>query len=173
MNEKRLRGETVFEGRVFSIEVDEVELENGLRGRREVVRHPGGVGILAVDRQNRVVLVRQFRYAAGRELLEIPAGRLEPGEDPMEAGIRELREETGFSAGKVTDLGYIIPTGGYCSEKIYLFLAEELAPGDTCPDDGEFVEPVMMPMDELKDAIKRGEIIDAKTIAAVYKYSLM
>lgn len=169
MFEERITGKTLFSGRVFDVEVDEVLMENGSRSFREVVRHPGGVGVLAIDADDRAVLVRQYRYAAGREMLEIPAGKLEPGEDPRDAGLRELAEETGYRARKVTDLGYIIPTGGYCSERIYLFLAEDLEPGAASPDEGEYVEPVYMPLGELLTAAAGGEVSDGKTIAALFR----
>ncbi|MDR1735820.1 MAG: NUDIX hydrolase [Oscillospiraceae bacterium] len=169
MLEKRISGQTVFKGHVFEVGVDRVELENGRRAEREIVRHPGGVGILAVDADGRAVLVRQFRYAAGREMLEIPAGRLERGEDPRDAALRELKEETGYSAGECVPLGGIIPTGGYCSERIYLFLARFLTPGTPSPDEGEFVETVPMPLDEVVKEITEMRIDDAKTIAAVFR----
>lgn len=169
MTEKRLAGRTCFQGRVFDVEVDEVELDGGRRAEREVVRHPGGVAVLAVDDQNRAVMVRQFRYAAGREMLEIPAGRLEAGEEPQAAGLRELREETGYRAAQCDSLGEIIPTGGYCTERIYLYLARGLTLGETSPDDGEFVEPLLMPLETLRGDILQGRINDAKTAVAVMR----
>ena len=167
MTETRISGQRVFSGRVFSVDVDQVGMDGGLRGEREVVRHPGGVGVLAIDEEGRAVLVRQFRYGANREMLEIPAGRLEAGEDPREAGLRELREETGARAGVFVSLGEIIPTGAYCSERIYLFLAKDLTWGETDLDDGEFVTVERMPLDALWAGIRAGKICDAKTIAAV------
>jgi ADP-ribose pyrophosphatase len=167
MTETRISGKRVFSGRVFDVEVDQVRQEDGRLAEREIVRHPGGVGVLAVDEQRRAIMVRQFRYGAGREMLEIPAGRLEPGEDPKEAGLRELREETGARAGFCADLGEMIPTGAYCSERIYLYLAKDLTWGETDPDDGEFVTVERIPLDTLWADIRAGRICDAKTIAAV------
>ncbi|MCL2030207.1 MAG: NUDIX hydrolase [Oscillospiraceae bacterium] len=167
MTETKLSGRRVFSGRVFDVEVDQIEMDGGRRAEREVVRHPGGVGVLAVDEAGRAVMVRQYRYGAGREMLEIPAGRLEPGEDPRQAALRELREETGARAGVCVSLGEIIPTGAYCSERIYLYLARDLTWGGTDPDDGEIVEIERVPPDRLWADIRAGRIDDAKTIAAV------
>lgn len=167
MIETCLSSERVFSGHVFDVEIDQVQLSNGERAEREVVRHPGGVGVLAIDEQRRAIMVRQYRYGAGREMLEIPAGRLEPGEDPLEAGLRELREETGALASSCVSLGEIIPTGAYCSERIYLYLARDLTWGETDPDNGEYVEMERLPLDTLWADIRAGHISDAKTIAAV------
>ena len=172
MQETKKSGEILFEGRVFTIELDQIEFPGGQTASREVVRHSGGVGVLAIDEENQVILVRQYRYAAGREMLEIPAGKLEPGEDSAAAGLRELAEETGYRAGVYESLGEIIPTGAYCTERIYLYLAKELVPGETHPDEDEYVELVKMPMAELCAAIARNEVQDAKTIAAVLRYQL-
>ena len=169
--ERRLSGETIFSGHVFSVELDRVTLPDGREAPREVVRHPGGVGVLAIDGDGIVILVRQYRYASGKTLLEIPAGKLEPGEDPQSAGLRELAEETGYRASRVSSLGKIIPTGAYNSELIYLYRAEGLTPGETNPDDGEFVEVVRMPLAEAVKMALSGEIEDAKTVVALLKVS--
>jgi ADP-ribose pyrophosphatase len=168
MIEKQVKSEVKFSGRVFDIHVDDVELGNGALTKREVVRHPGGVGVLAI-RDGKALLVQQYRYAAGREMIEIPAGKLEKGEDPLDAGIRELSEETGWITPRMDSLGVIIPTGGYCSERIYLFLAQDLQAGPTHPDEGEFVEPIWMPLEELHQKVLNGEIQDSKTIVAVVR----
>ena len=122
--EKRLSSETKFEGRVITVTLDRVELENGGTSTREVVRHHGGAGVAALNDEGELYLVRQYRYALDRELIEIPAGKLEKGEDPLEAAKRELGEEAGLAAAEYRDLGYIIPTCGYCSEIIYLYAAK-------------------------------------------------
>ena len=124
--EDTLVSETVFQGRVFSAEVQTVRLHDGQRARREIVRHNGGAAVVAVDPDGRIVLVRQYRKAAEQLLLEIPAGKLEPGEDPKVCAIRELREETGYTADSVVPLTPIYPTPGYCSELLYLFYATGL-----------------------------------------------
>ncbi|MDR0248812.1 MAG: NUDIX hydrolase [Oscillospiraceae bacterium] len=167
--ERKISGTTVFHGRVFSVDNDEVELPGGARARRELVRHPGGVAVLAEDGQGRVVLVRQYRYGAGEETTEIPAGKLEPGEEPLAAGLRELYEETGYTAGTTRPLGFIWPTAAYCSEKIWLFHCTNLTGGQAKPDEGEDVRAELMPLDELRGKIMSGEVNDAKTIAAVMR----
>ena len=121
--EKQLSSDTIFTGRVISVTLDTVELENGNIGRREVVHHHGGAGVAALNAQGEIYLVRQYRYALDRELIEIPAGKLEPGEDPFETAKRELGEEAGLTAAAYRDLGYIIPTCGYCSEIFFLYAA--------------------------------------------------
>ncbi|MDR1692218.1 MAG: NUDIX hydrolase [Oscillospiraceae bacterium] len=172
MTERRVSGETVFSGRVFSVAVDTIE-QNGRLAKREVVRHPGGVAVLALDQDNRVVMVSQYRYAAGRTLLELPAGRLEPGEDVLAAGARELSEETGYRAASVTPFGRMVPTGGYVSEVIHLCLATGLTAGDPHPDDGELVCPTLVPLGEAVAMVLRGEIEDGKTAFGLMKYVLL
>jgi ADP-ribose pyrophosphatase len=170
--ERKISGETVFEGRVFTVERDRVDC-GGFISTREVVRHPGGVAVLAIDDADRVVMVRQFRYAVGRELLELPAGRLEPGEDPMAAGIRELSEETGYTASRVEPLGRMIPTGGYDSEIIWLYLATGLTEGNPHPDDGEVVRAELVPLGEALRMVLDGSVEDAKTAYGLMKYKLL
>ena len=137
--EKRLSSETKFEGRVITVTLDRVELENGGTSTREVVRHHGGAGVAALNDEGEIYLVRQYRYALDRELIEIPAGKLEKGEDPLEAAKRELGEEAGLAAAEYRDLGYIIPTCGYCSEIIYLYAAKGLSPVGQHLDADEFL----------------------------------
>ena len=120
LTEKLVSSRQVFQGRILDVRVDTVTLPNGREGTREIVRHPGGVGILALDGENQVLVVEQFRYAYNKPLLELPAGKLERGEDPREAGIRELREETGAAAGRFEPLGCVYPSPGYCDEIIHL-----------------------------------------------------
>lgn len=170
--ERRIASETLFTGRVFSVEVDSIMLPDGSAAEREVVRHPGGVGVLAEDGFGRVLLVRQYRYAAGRVVLEIPAGKLEENESPADCGRRELAEETGYRCGTFISLGVALPTPGYCSETIHLFLAGELTAGEASPDDGEFVEPVWVTFEEAERMAASGRISDGKTLAALYRYRL-
>jgi ADP-ribose pyrophosphatase len=172
VTERRISGETVFKGKIFTVELDKVDC-GGFTSTREVVRHPGGVAVLAVDGGDRVVMVRQYRYAAGLELLELPAGRLEPGEDPLAAGVRELSEETGYAASCVKPLGRMIPTGGYCSEVIWLYLATGLTEGDACPDAGEIVKTELVPFNEALRMVLAGEIEDGKTAYGIMKYKLL
>lgn len=171
--EKTLEQISKFEGRVIHVHVDTVELPNGCTSTREIVNHPGGVGILALDEDNNVLVVRQFRYAFGRTLLEIPAGKLERGEDPYQAAMRELREETGAICDKLTSLGELYPTPGYCDEIIRLYLARDLRWGEMHLDEDEFLTVGRVPFQELVDQILAGEIRDAKTCAAILKAKLL
>ena len=167
--EKTLETRELFRGRILRLEVDRVELEDGSVSSREVVRHPGGAAILPLDAEGQVTLVRQFRYAFGQELLEIPAGKLEPGEDPKTAAIRELEEECGLVAGAVTDLGCIYPSVGYDDEIIYLYLARDLRSTEARPDAGEFVSLERYPLSTLAEMAESGVLRDAKTVTAVLK----
>ena len=163
--EKRLSGRTVFKGGIISVVHDRILLENGKETLREVVRHPGAVGILAME-DDKIVLVRQFRYPIGRELLEIPAGKLEPGEQPMPAAIRELSEETGGFCSSMTMLGTYYGSAGIMDEIIYLYFARLTGRGSAHPDEDEFLTVEKIAVDELEGRIARGEIQDGKTLSA-------
>ena len=167
--EKALSSETRFEGRVFTVTVDKVELENGRTSTREVVHHHGGACIAALTDENEVYLVRQFRYAFGQELWELPAGKLEKGEDPFAAARRELGEECGLTAEHFVVLGPVYPTVGYCSEIIYCWAATGLAPCDMHLDEDEFLTPEKVPFDKAVEMVLSGEIRDGKTVAALLK----
>lgn len=171
--EKTIKQNVIYSGKILNVHVDEVELYDGRRTKREVCDHPGGVGILPIDGEGNVYLVRQYRYPYGEELLEIPAGKLERGEDPYECGVRELREETGFSADEIIPLGVIYPSPGYVNEKLYLYLARGLHAGDACPDEGEFLSVKKIKFDELSEMIMQDKIHDAKTVSAVLKAARM
>lgn len=173
LTEKRLGGETVFEGKILHVRRDTVELGDGSEAFREVIDHPGGVCILALDEQERALLVRQFRYPFNRVLRELPAGKLEWGEEPREAAARELREETGAVATVWESLGEIYPTPAYCGEIIRMYLARGLTFGEMDLDEGELLEPERVPFDTLVQEVLAGEIRDAKTVAAVLKARLM
>ena len=173
--EKKLSEQYYFEGRIMKARVDEVELPGGGRATREVCEHLGGVGILPIDADGQVHLVRQFRYPFGELLLEIPAGKLDhgPGEDHYACGVRELREETGCTADEITYLGCIYPSPGFLTEVTHLYAARGLHAGEMQPDEGEFLELVRIPADELERRIAAGEIRDAKTVAAMYRARLL
>ena len=158
-----------YEGVVVSVRVDQARLSDGRLTLREVVEHPGGVAVLPLDTDGRVWCVRQFRYPFGRELLEIPAGKLEPGEDPAVCAARELSEETGLSADRRRSLGCSYSSPGNSTEVIHLFLATGLRPGPAHPDDGELLGVEAHPLAELVDAVLRGELADAKSVAAILK----
>lgn len=167
--EKTVSSKDIYRGRIIYVKEDIVSLPNGALAGRELVIHHGGVGVIAVDEFKNVLTVRQYRKPYDEMVLEIPAGKLEPGEDPEAAGIRELREETGFSADKVQYIGKYYPTPGYCSEVISLYLATDLAYVGQNLDDGEFVEVDRIPLDTLVKMVMDNEIYDAKTAIAILK----
>lgn len=169
MTEKCIEREEIFKGHIFNIYHDMVEIADGSIRPREVVEHNGGVCVVAVDDDKNVFMVRQFRYAVGKVMLEIPAGKLETGEDPLEAAKRELSEETGCSAAKWTELGIMHPTPGYCSEKLYVYLAQDLVEGKIHLDDGEILTAEKYPVSEIVDKIMSGDISDAKTVFGILK----
>ena len=167
--EKTLNSDTRFEGRVFTVTVDKVELENGRTSTREVVHHHGGACIAALTENDEIYLVRQFRYAFGQELWELPAGKLEKGEDPFAAAKRELGEECGLTAEHFVDLGPVYPTVGYCTEIIYCWAATGLASCGMHLDEDEFLTPEKVPFDRAVEMVLSGEIRDGKTVAALLK----
>ena len=173
LTEKTLSSEKIFDGRILHVRRDTVLLPNGHQSTREVVDHPGGVCVLALDDQERVLVVSQFRYPYGEVLRELPAGKLEYGEDPAQAAIRELREETGAVAGTFQPLGELYPSPGYCGEIIRMYLARDLSFGDTDPDEDEFLGLERVPFSQLVEQVLSGEIKDAKTFAAVLKVKLL
>lgn len=171
LTEKTEKKNYVFRGKIVNLRCDDAILPDGKRCTREVVEHPGGACVLCV-REGKIVLVRQFRYAYGEELLEIPAGKLCRGEDPAEAARRELEEETGLRAGRLVHLFTMYPTPGYSDEKIYIYEAEEVSEGKSHPDEDEFLSLVSIPVEEAAAMISDGRIRDAKTVIAVQRYLL-
>lgn len=169
LTEQVIENKGIFSGRVFSVEVSEVLLQNGNTAFREIVRHNGGAAVVALDDDRNVYMVRQFRCPFFEIMLEIPAGKLEMGEDPKECAFRELTEETGLIAQNIDDLGVFYPSPGYCSEKLFLFLATGLTLKESNPDEGEYLNVHRIPLDTLLQKIDLGEIKDGKTIAALLK----
>jgi ADP-ribose pyrophosphatase len=167
--EKQISTKTVYRGRIVTIRNDIAELHNGHQVPREVVEHPGGVAVVAVDDHGCVMMVRQYRYPMEEELLEIPAGKLEYGEDHYDCAVRELSEETGFSAKNIVDLGPIYPSPGFSKEILYIYLATGLVRGEAHPDEDEFLSVEAVPMETLVDQIMAGEIKDGKTIIGLLK----
>jgi ADP-ribose pyrophosphatase len=172
LKEEMVSQETVYNGIIVNVRRDKARLIDGRITNREVVEHPGGVAVFAVDKDDNVIMVRQFRYPMGEVVLELPAGKLEPGEDPRDSGIRELGEETGLVPGAVHSLGVSYSSPGIFAEKIHLFYAEDLTQGPTHPDDGEFLEILRVPYEELMEKAASGEIKDGKTLACILKASL-
>lgn len=169
LTEKRIDGELKYEGVIVNVVLDRAELCDGRIVRREVVEHPGGVTVLPVDADGYCYCVRQYRYPFGKLMLEAPAGKLEKGEDPLECAIRELSEETGFTAEKMTYMGACCTSPGFSTEVLHIYLATGLSAGESHPDDGEFLSVEKHHIDELTKLVMNGEIDDGKTIIAVLK----
>ncbi|WP_195714290.1 MULTISPECIES: NUDIX domain-containing protein [unclassified Paenibacillus] len=165
--EKTISTEPVFKGKVISLQVDTVELPDGSTATREIVKHPGAVAVLAFHNE-RLLMVDQFRQAMGRCELEIPAGKLEKGEEPMEAAARELQEETGYRCERMTHLHSFYTAPGFSDEIIHLYLAEELTSGEMSPDEDEFLEVYEVSFEEAQQYLAEGRIADAKTMVAFY-----
>lgn len=166
--EKTINSQLIFDGRVVKLYKDKIELPTGQESYREVVKHSGGVVILA-KKEDKVLLVKQFRYPMKEVLYELPAGKLEIGEDPFEAAKRELEEETGYCANKWTDLGYVYTSPGYSDEKLYLYMAEDLEFTHCHPDEGEILQALEYSYDDILKMIANGEINDAKTLCAIMR----
>ena len=167
--EETNREEVLFEGRIIRVHVDDVTLENGQPAKREVVDHPGGVSVACLTDQNELIFVRQFRYPYKEELLELPAGKLERGEDPFEAMKREQREETGTTGKNYVSLGNVYPTPGYCGEIIRLWACRVDSWGEQNPDDDEFIEVERIPLEKAVEMVLNNEIEDAKTQVGILK----
>ena len=162
--EKPLTEDVAWTGRIFNVNRLQVELPDGRRALRDVVRHPGAVAIVALTDEGRICLVRQYRTALGRVTVEIPAGKLDPGEDPLECANRELLEETGMIAEKMAYLTTIASSDGFCDELIHIYMATGLTFGTSSPDADEFINVDLVEVGELVDAVLDGRIEDAKTV---------
>ncbi|MDQ0188424.1 NUDIX hydrolase [Alicyclobacillus cycloheptanicus] len=172
MNHKRLQEPTlatepIYDGRIIRVEQLTIQLPNGKTAKREVVRHPGAVAVLAAPAPDRLVFVEQFRKPTEEVLLEIPAGKLEPGEDPAECARRELEEETGYVSTNVRPLYEFFTSPGFADEKLHLFVAEDLSTGAVHPDEDEFVNIVELTASEVQARLTSGQIRDAKTLIGV------
>ncbi len=166
MPERTIASRRAYDGRVISLRVDEVELEGGRRSTREVVEHPGAVGVLAWDGE-RLAMVRQWRHATGGALLEIPAGTLEEDEEPLATARRELAEESGLAAATWVTGPRFYTAPGFCTELMHLFLATDLADASASADDDEELEPSWLSLPDALGAIEDGSVADAKTIAGI------
>lgn len=170
LTERTTAEHLIFDGRVLHVYCDDIVRPDGKPSKREYARHNGAVCVVPLTDEGEVICVKQYRYAVGKTMLEIPAGKLDYiGEDRLDAAIRELREETGAIAQSVVHIGDILTSPAIVSERISMYLAEGLTFTDTDYDDGEFIEIIKMPLPELVDMIMRGEIEDAKTQTAVLK----
>ena len=167
--EKQIEKKTLYEGLIVNVRRDVAELYNGKRVPREVVEHPGGVAVVPVTADGKVLMVRQYRYPMEEELLEIPAGKLDDGENPLDCAVRELKEETGCRAGKIVDLGPMYPSPGFCRETLYIYLALDLEHGKSELDEDEFLSVEPHAIDELIEKIMANELPDGKSIVGIMK----
>ncbi len=169
LKEKQLKKEYMYNGRIISLRKDTIELPNGENALREVIEHPGGVGVIAYTEKKEILMVKQYRYPYGEVTLEIPAGKRDKGEDPFVTGQRELKEETGATAKTYLPLGELYPTPGYCAEIIWLYAAKDLEYSQSNPDADEFLECEKVPFDTAVKMVMNNEIKDSKTIIAILK----
>ncbi|MBQ2751408.1 MAG: NUDIX hydrolase [Oscillospiraceae bacterium] len=167
--EIKVDSKEVFSGKLLHVTSDSVLLENGKQAVREIIHHNGAAAVIAFDENNRLLMVRQYRYAIGQELLEIPAGKIDPGETPEQCAARELVEETGYRAGKLTELGVVYPIAAYSSEAQYLFYAENLTPDKQHLDEDEFLSVEHVDFATAFDMVMNGEITDSKTQIGILK----
>lgn len=169
--EKTVQSKLIYDGKVINVYEDVVKCPNGNIVKREIVKHHGGVCILAVI-DEKIVLEKQYRYAYDEVLYELPAGKLEKGEDPKEAGIRELEEETGYKADDLISYGYMYPTCGYSNEIIYLYKATGLSKTKRHLDEDEFIDVVYIEKEKVKEMLLTNQIVDAKSVCLLSKYFL-
>ena len=168
--EKTVSSTKIFDGRIIKVKVDKVEMPDGTLAERELVEHPGGVGIVAVCDNGDIIMVKQFRKPLERAIYEIPAGKLDGGEDPEVCGMRELKEETGYTAKSFEYLGFIYPSPGFTDEITHIYLATGLESGDTDFDDDEYLDIERIPFDKVYQMVMNNEINDAKSVFGILKY---
>ena len=169
MNFKLIKSEILYNGVVFDLKVDEIEYNSGNKSIREVALHSGGAVVIPITGDGKIVMVTQFRYPFNKTLLELPAGKLDKGEDPFNCAVRELEEETGYRPEKVEKIGEICTAPGYCTEILHLYVARDLKKGVKNREEGELgMEIIELKIEEVEEKIKNGKITDAKTICGVY-----
>lgn len=173
LSEKTLSSQTIFDGKVLHVTLDEIELPNGKKSKREIVNHSGGVAVAALDEDNNLLFVKQFRYPYKEVVLELPAGKLEKGSTPLENGKRELFEETGAQGYSYISLGQVYPSPGYTSEIIHLYACKVQSIGDSKLDDGEFLNVEKIPLDKAVEMVLNNQIPDSKTQIAVLKTAML
>ncbi|MBP3964393.1 NUDIX hydrolase [Paenibacillus lignilyticus] len=169
--EKTVKTEPIFDGKIISLQVDTIELPDGKTATREIVRHPGAAAVLALI-DDKMLVVEQYRKPMEKFQIEIPAGKLDAGEDPMVAAARELEEETGYRAGKLRPLSAFYTSPGFADEKLYVYLAEDLVKGESAPDEDEFLAVEAITFEQAQQYMKEERISDAKTILAVYAWHI-
>lgn len=169
LTEKTLERETLFQGRIVTLWVDQAELPNGRTTVREVVGHPGGVCVLPLEEDGTVYTVKQWRYPFARVVEELPAGKLDGPEEHRAGAIRELSEEVGVEAGELIYLGSLLMSPGFCDEVLHMYLARDLRHGQQHPDEDEFLDVVRTPFPALVERVMKGELSDAKTVALILK----
>jgi ADP-ribose pyrophosphatase len=170
LTEKQISQKNLFTGQIFNLKLDDVVLPNSKISTREYVEHPGGVCVLAVDPDDNVIMIKQYRYPLQELIYELPAGKLNPGEDPMQCGFREFTEETGYIADKLELMCQIYPLPAYSTEILHLYLAHNLSLGQQNLDDNEFLQVEKIHISKVKDMIFKNEIKDAKTQIAIFRY---
>lgn len=169
--EVTLSSQSIFQGKIISLQVDTVKLPDGSEATREIVRHPGAVAVLAIH-EGKMVVVEQYRKPLNKSEIEIPAGKLDPGESPEKAAMRELKEETGYTADSLIPLGSYYTSPGFADEIIYIYAAENLQQGEMQLDEDEFLQVTELTLEEAYEAMRQGRIHDAKTIHALYAWHL-
>ena len=167
--EKTLSSQRIYDGRILSLRVDRVLLENGQETVREVIDHQGAAGVVAFDEEGKLLMVRQYRYPIGQEMLELPAGKIDPGETPLQCAARELQEETGYKAETLTELGRVYPAAAYDVELVHLYYAQGLTPVQQNLDADEILSVERIDFDEVVRMVLNDEILDSKTQIGILK----
>ncbi len=170
MTEKTLSSQPIFSGQIIKLRVDTVETSNGRQTTREIIEHADCIAVVAIDNEDNILLVKQFRKPVEKELLEIPAGGIDPGEDPETAVRREMREETGYLPRKLESLGGFYSAPGYCTEYLHLYLASDLTPRRLTAEDTESIKLVRVPVSQIISLINSGNICDAKSVAGLLRF---
>lgn len=169
MNFRILLSEVLHRGKVFNTRVDKIEYSSGNRAVREVAEHPGGAVVVPVTNAGKIIMVTQYRFPVEKILLELPAGKLGKNEAPLHCAIRELEEETGYKSNDVKEIGSIYTTPGYSSEKLWIYIAKDLSPGNHNREEGEYgMEVFEFTLKEIEEKINKGEIVDGKTISGIF-----